>query len=232
MFAPTMTKITRVAPLYFPRPAVAATTAATRHRPGKSCHAIAAAGIAVAPVSAWCPRVSIDDMERTGQSPSRGRISEEKPVMKSPAGCAGVAIGLSRFLPVFALGLWFFSIEPATADKPHQAEAGKSRHNCAEPASVGAPQGSAGLRAFVDPQTGKLAAPPAGGRPDDLPVPQADLSTSDEGLVEVPLPAPGRGVMVRLQGRFRSSLTATVDPDGKTRIRHETPCADGAGSKR
>ena len=88
------------------------------------------------------------------------------------------------------------------------------------------------MRAFVDPQTGELTTPPAGGPPDDVPAPRSALSTSDEGLVEITDPRPGRGVRVGLRGRFRSSLTATVGPDGKVRIRHETPCADGADSKR
>lgn len=38
------------------------------------------------------------------------------------------------------------------------------------------------------------------------------LSTSHQGLVEVP--APGGGVMVDLQGRFRSAVIARVKPDG------------------
>ena len=162
--------------------------------------------------------------------------------MKSPTGYARVGIGLPRLLPVFALGLWVFAIQPAAADEPHPAQAGKSRQNCAEPASPGAPQGSAGLRVYVDPQTGKLAAPPAGAppasvppegrRPDRVPPPRPEFSTSGEGLVEIVDPVPGRGVTVDLQGRFRSSLTATVGPEGKATIRHETRCPDGADSKR
>ncbi len=152
--------------------------------------------------------------------------------MKSPTGYARVGIGLPRLLPVFALGLWVFAIQPAAADEPHQAQAGKSRQNCAEPAPPAAPRGSAGLRAYVDPQTGELTTPPEGRRPDRVPPPRPEFSTSSEGLVEIVDPVPGRGVTVDLQGRFRSLLTATVGPDGKATIRHETPCADGADSKR
>jgi len=70
----------------------------------------------------------------------------------------------------------------------------------------------AGMRASVDPRTGALVRDPA-----DEPV-EADprFSTSTDGLVVVP--APGGGVMLDLQGRFTSSVTATVGADGEVRI--------------
>jgi hypothetical protein len=46
------------------------------------------------------------------------------------------------------------------------------------------------------------------------------LSTSHQGLVEAPSPVPGGGVMVDLQGRFRSMLFATIGPDGRVKIMH------------
>ena len=79
----------------------------------------------------------------------------------------------------------------------------------------------AGLMAFVDPATGKLVEPSAA----DLaaffarnPELRKALSTSTEGLTEVPLP--GGGYKVDLQGRFRSTIVATVGPDGKPRLGH------------
>ena len=70
--------------------------------------------------------------------------------------------------------------------------------------------GRAGQWIHVDPQTGKRVPAPAGGVA--IPADPA-FSTSHAGLVEQP--APGGGVMIDLQGRFRSAATATVGPDGK-----------------
>jgi hypothetical protein len=86
----------------------------------------------------------------------------------------------------------------------------------------GAPvqQGASGFRAYVDPETGELTEPPSDAPAEE---PAAAFSTSDEGLVAVPSPVPGGGVMVDLQGRFRSPLTATVGADGKVRMQH-VPC--------
>jgi hypothetical protein len=97
--------------------------------------------------------------------------------------------------------------------------------------SAGPPAGQSGMRAYVDPQTGKVGAPP----PDQAaPLPSAAeqdaSSTSSEGLVVVP--APGGGEMVDLQGRFQTSITATLKPDGTVqtdcRPRRKAPAA-GAG---
>ena len=87
----------------------------------------------------------------------------------------------------------------------------------AEPASVpatqeGAAPGHAGQWIHVDPQTGKrVPAPPSAataGRP--------EFSSSHQGLAEKP--APGGGMMIDLQGRFRSAATATVGADGKPNV--------------
>jgi hypothetical protein len=75
-------------------------------------------------------------------------------------------------------------------------------------AALAGPPTGAGMRAHVDPQTGaRVAAPPA--------APAAaspSLSRSAAGLVEVPHPS--GGFVVDLQGRFRSAVRATVQPDG------------------
>jgi len=67
----------------------------------------------------------------------------------------------------------------------------------------------AGQWIHVDPLTGKrVPAPPSAavaGRP--------EFSTSHQGLVEKP--APGGGIMIDIQGRFRHAATATVGADGK-----------------
>jgi hypothetical protein len=93
-------------------------------------------------------------------------------------------------------------------------------------ASGGAP----GMIIHIDPKTGAILKAPA---PGSVPLPmtpglQNALSTSHQGLMEVPGPVPGGGVKLDLQGRFRSPLVGTVDPDGNVTIQHlrETPGSD------
>ncbi len=81
------------------------------------------------------------------------------------------------------------------------------------------PSGTGGMRAYADPRTGALREQPMPGEP--KPPATAAFSRSAVGLVETP--APGGGIMLDLQGRFRSPLVATVAPDGTVRIDHETP---------
>lgn len=85
----------------------------------------------------------------------------------------------------------------------------------ADPVAEPAPQAAAGSRINVDPQTGKRVPVPSSGEGVQLPA-DAAFSTSHSGLVE--RPAPGGGVMVDLQGRFRSAATASVAPDGTVHL--------------
>jgi hypothetical protein len=87
----------------------------------------------------------------------------------------------------------------------------------ANAAASGAPDAATPARAgswiHVDPQTGKRVARPAASA-----AIAADpaFSTSHQGLVEQP--APGGGMMLNLQGRFRSAASATVGADGRAHI--------------
>jgi hypothetical protein len=78
------------------------------------------------------------------------------------------------------------------------------------------------LTVHIDPQTGRiLAAPAPGTQPLELsPEIRNSLSTSHEGLKEVPGAEPGGGMKLDLMGRFRSPLLATTDAEGKTKLRH------------
>jgi hypothetical protein len=80
--------------------------------------------------------------------------------------------------------------------------------------------GAAGQWIHIDPQTGaRTARPPA-----DAAAAMAGnpaFSTSSQGLVEEP--APGGGVTVNLQGRFRSAVVATVGADGKVSVDCQSP---------
>lgn len=105
---------------------------------------------------------------------------------------------------------------------PTQAGSGTSvpQPPADKPAAV--PEDASGMRVHVDPQTGAILPEPAPGtRPLQLtPQEQNTLSTSHEGLVEVPSPLPGGGVKLDLQGRFQSPLIGTIDANGKVKIEH------------
>ena len=89
------------------------------------------------------------------------------------------------------------------------------------------PEGTSGMTIYIDPETGAFLKEPAPGHEPLQLTPQLQnaLSTSDSGLVEVPSPVPGGGVMIDLQGRFQSPLVGTIDANGKVKMQHlnETP---------
>ena len=94
--------------------------------------------------------------------------------------------------------------EPGTEPPTNAAASGSS--------GLGAPA-RAGQWIKVDPQTGARVAPSA---PIAAMAPNPAFSTSHQGLVEQA--APGGGVMVDLNGRFRSAATATVGTHGETGV--------------
>ena len=100
---------------------------------------------------------------------------------------------------------------PSRADTPHA-----SAHH-----SVG----SAAQSVTMDPQTREFLAVA-------VPVPPGVVafSTSHEGLYEEISPIPGGGVMVHLQGRFQSVLSAVENSDGSITITHQRPSANSAAN--
>lgn len=72
---------------------------------------------------------------------------------------------------------------------------------------------AAGRQIEVDPDTGRVLAPRDREAPPALP-PSADMSTSDEGLVERAGTTPAGGVGVDLRGRFRASVQLRREADG------------------
>ena len=137
---------------------------------------------------------------------------------------------------MLAVILWVVVTQPAAADGRHPDRSQGPRHNCAVSASAGATvtnrdggpsagaeQGSAGHRVYIDPATGRPGVPPDDFQPQRRRVPRAGRGTATPELVEIRRPEPGAGVMIDLQGRFRSSLNATAGADGKIKIQH-APC--------
>ena len=69
---------------------------------------------------------------------------------------------------------------------------------------------AAPYRAYVDPQTGKLAAPP-----EEAPAPDTGRVAAPEPFVVEPGKTDAGGVMVDVRGRLTHSMQATLGPDGK-----------------
>ena len=80
-----------------------------------------------------------------------------------------------------------------------------------------APQGAAGMRVYMDPETGAFGVPP----PEALPEAALQLQSPSEELVEVPGTTDAGGFTVELNGQFQMDLTVTPDADGKISIRCE-----------
>ena len=90
--------------------------------------------------------------------------------------------------------------------------------------------GTAGMRAYIDPETGELGAPP----PDQAVQPvQPVLDPPPTSGVESPElqelpdlieePGPVSGIMVDPKGKFDRPLTAMVGPDGRVTVQHQAP---------
>ena len=92
----------------------------------------------------------------------------------------------------FGVGLTLFALGIATSARGEEASAPR-----------------AGMRANIDPSTGRLVPEPVEPMPERVP------ATRPPAVEE---PAPGGGTMVRLNGRFMSDMIATVNPDGSLRI--------------
>ncbi|MGH7825879.1 MAG: post-PEP-CTERM-1 domain-containing protein [Candidatus Binatia bacterium] len=98
--------------------------------------------------------------------------------------------------------------------------------------SSASPQKASGMRIYIDPKSGEISKPP----PQPLPVER--LQRSLEAAKEPPMelreslsPRPGGGVMIDLKGRFRSSLRAVRDADGKLSLTHEPETSVSRGEK-
>ncbi len=93
-------------------------------------------------------------------------------------------------------------------------------------------QPTAGMKVYVDPQTGEVVEPPAQEPPQsEMQAGDVATSTSSEGLVAEPSPVSGGGTMINLQGRFQSPLVATQGSDGKMKIEHQAPEAPPGGKR-
>jgi hypothetical protein len=101
----------------------------------------------------------------------------------------------------------------------------------------GVPKGTAGdapgMMIYIDPKTGAFLKEPV---PGYVPLPltpqlRNSVSTSHEGLAEVPSSVPGGGFKLDLQGRFQSPLVVVIDEDGKVQMQHLTEAPKSADNK-
>ena len=79
-----------------------------------------------------------------------------------------------------------------------------------------------GVIVHIDPKTGEIITPSTGALPGE--VPQAPVDTTKKPpaeLREVPSPVPGGGVVIHLDERFDTPLTATIDADGNIKLEHK-----------
>lgn len=90
----------------------------------------------------------------------------------------------------------------------------------ADQSAAGALEASAGMRVYVNPNTGRIETPPADVRAAMAAADRAVFETSSAGLQETPSPVAGGGIMVDLQGRFQTPIVATRSADGKLTIDH------------
>ncbi|MGD8412940.1 MAG: hypothetical protein PVF33_01835 [Candidatus Latescibacterota bacterium] len=133
---------------------------------------------------------------------------------------------MNRIKPLVAIGLaaaaaavWVvFVVAPRVA---HRADS-----STIEPSSPPL----AGYVVEVDPATGQPAPTPEGAAPVIFDEEMRNrLSTSSQGLVEVPSPVPGGGTMVDLQGRFQHAFVATADDTGRVDVNCVSTPASASG---
>jgi hypothetical protein len=136
--------------------------------------------------------------------------------------CSKAGWGAQRLILVSVLAVVALAIAGdqavLTSESP-QAFTQEARPAVTSEPQAGSAPHAAGLKVFVDLQTGQVVTSPSEAAQRELQAAiEAEmgdaLSTSSEGLSEVASPVPGGGVMVDLQGRFQSAATATVGPEG------------------
>lgn len=74
----------------------------------------------------------------------------------------------------------------------------------------------AGMRVYVDPQTGELVSSPVTAEQRQQ-ASAADAAFNQDNTDLVPVRMPDGSIMVDLQGRFQQATVATVQPDGSIR---------------
>ncbi|HYC55328.1 MAG TPA: hypothetical protein VEL28_10390 [Candidatus Binatia bacterium] len=107
--------------------------------------------------------------------------------------------------------------DPTCAQKPEACEKAKEAGGCgcAGKAAAGetAPAG-AGVRAYIDPETGELSTPPAAGAAAGAA--HADPKADGQGAA---IEVPGGGVQAELGANYRAEIVATTGEGGKVKTK-------------
>ena len=106
------------------------------------------------------------------------------------------------------------SRQPLTTPNHRSADSSSASGPQAPANPPAVPAASAAQKATIDPDSGELISGPAA--PDDSgpqTLRQTTAPAATEDLNEEPSPVPGGGMMIDLQGRFQSPVSATVDGD-------------------
>jgi hypothetical protein len=131
-----------------------------------------------------------------------------------------IKFGLTALTVTFITGCFAHVSERANSDSRTKLESETGQ--TAEPTEK-----PPGIIVYIDPKTGEITTPPAGALP--APVAQPSLDAAKKPLPELHetlSPVPGGGVMIQLDERFHSPLSATIDTDGKVGFEHKQTSSD------
>jgi hypothetical protein len=124
--------------------------------------------------------------------------------------------GLAPLMVVFTTGCMGIVGDPASSGP--QANRIESHAGQVTQANEKSP----GLIVHINPKTGEIITPPRGTTAGQILQPPADASRKPPTeLREALSPVPGGGVVMHLDDRFMSPLTATIDADGKIKLEHK-----------
>lgn len=120
--------------------------------------------------------------------------------------------------------------EPLINSQHAEPQLDRARAAGAVTTAAVASENAPGFVVHIDPITGEIlpglpagaVTPPKAAETAKVPAPQ---------FFAVPSSVPGGGVMIDLQGHFRTPLVATIDADGKMTLKHASPAATDAVKK-
>ena len=130
-----------------------------------------------------------------------------------------IKFGLAALTVAFITGCFGHVSERANSDSRASKLESETRQ------TVEPTEKSPGIIIHIDPKTGEIITPPAGVLPD----PDAQPAVAKKPLAELRetlSPVPGGGVMINLDERFHTPLSATIDIDGKVRFQHKQTSSD------
>ena len=131
-----------------------------------------------------------------------------------------IKFGLTALTVTFITGCFAHVSERANSDSRTKLESETGQ--TAEPTEK-----PPGIIVHIDPTTGEIITPPAGALLGPVVPPSVEPAKKPlPELRETLSPVPGGGVMIHLDERFRTPLSATIDTDGKVRFQHKQTSSD------